>query len=260
MLLTIDIGNSNISLGVFKNDALVLRAKLSSHQDRSADEYAAVLYDLLRIHGIGKEEICDCILSSVVPELTELIEEAVRELTGTEPVRVGPGIRTGFKIRIDDPSELGGDLVANTLAALTEYGAPLILIDAGTVTTISVVDDQRAYLGGSILPGIRASAAQMKAKTALLPSIALGKDIAPDCIGRNTADAMRCGLLMGSGMMIDGFIRTYASLPHMRGTVCVATGGSAELVTAACREKIICDPDLTLKGLRCLYEGRNTKR
>lgn len=260
MLLTVDIGNSNIALGVFKGSELAIQAKLSSHQKRSADEYAAVICDLLRIQGVRREDVTDCILSSVVPELTGLVEEALRKLYTVEPVRVGPGIRTGFRIRIDDPSELGGDLVANTLAALTEHGAPLILIDAGTVTTISVVDDQRSYLGGCILPGIQSSAEQMKARTSLLPSIALGEDIAADSIGRNTADAMRCGLLQGSGMLVDGFIETYSALPHMEGAVCVATGGSMDLVTAACKKRIVRDPDLTLKGLRYLYEGRSTKR
>ena len=124
MLLALDIGNSNISLGVFRGAELRMRAKISVQTRRSADEYAAILYDLLRMRQISREEIGGCILSSVVPELTGLVEEAARTVTGTVPVRVGPGIRTGFPIRIDDPSQLGGDLVADTLAALTEYGAP----------------------------------------------------------------------------------------------------------------------------------------
>lgn len=260
MLLAVDVGNSNISLGIFQNSILRMKAKISVKTRRSADEYAAVLYDLMRMNHIAREEIKGCILASVVPELTGLVEDAARIVTGTQVLRVGPGIRTGFRIRIDDPSQLGGDLAADTLAALTEYGAPLVVIDAGTVTTIIAVDRNRTYLGGCILPGIRPSAMLLKEATALLPSIELGSG-EDACLGRNSADAMRCGLLLGSAMMVDGFIERYRALPGMAGAKCVATGGSARLVTAHCRQAILQDPDLTLKGLRYLYEGsKNSDR
>ena len=258
MLLAVDIGNSNVSLGVFQGEALRMRAKVSVHTRRSADEYAAVFYDLLRLHGLDRGAVDGCILSSVVPGLTGLVEAAARTVTGAEVVRVGPGIRTGFRIRIDDPSQLGGDLVADTLAALTEYGVPLVLIDAGTVTTIAAVDRERTYLGGCILPGIRASAALLKETAALLPSIELGSG-EEDCLGRNSAGAMRCGLLLGGAMMVDGFLDRYTALLGMAGARCVATGGSAALVTARCRRELIQDPELTLKGLRYLYELNRPK-
>ena len=259
MLLAIDVGNSNISLGIFQDSALRMKAKISVKTRRSADEYAAVLYDLMRMNHIAREEIKGCILASVVPELTGLVEDAARIVTGTQVLRVGPGIRTGFPIRIDDPSQLGGDLAADTLAALTEYGAPLVVIDAGTVTTIIAVDRNRTYLGGCILPGIRPSAMLLKDATALLPSIELGNG-EDACLGRNSADAMRCGLLLGSAMMVDGFIDRYTALPGMADAKYVATGGSAPLVTARCRREIAQDPDLTLKGLRYLYEANRPKR
>ena len=259
MLLAIDVGNSNISLGIFQDSALRMKAKISVKTRRSADEYAAVLYDLMRMNHIAREEIKGCILASVVPELTGLVEDAARIVTGTQVLRVGPGIRTGFRIRIDDPSQLGGDLAADTLAALTEYGAPLVVIDAGTVTTIIAVDRNRTYLGGCILPGIRPSAMLLKEATALLPSIELGNG-EDACLGRNSADAMRCGLLLGSAMMVDGFIDRYTALSGMAGAKYVATGGSAPLVTARCRREIAQDPDLTLKGLRYLYEANRPKR
>ena len=221
-----------------------MRAKISVQTRRSADEYAAILYDLLRMRQIPREEIDGCILSSVVPELTGLVEEAARTVTGTVPVRVGPGIRTGFPIRIDDPSQLGGDLVADTLAALTEYGAP--------------VDGGRAYLGGCIVPGIRQGAAVLKDTAALLPSIELGS-CEESCLGRSSADAIRCGLLLSSAMTVDGFLDRYSALPGMAGAKCVATGGSAELVTALCRRPVLVDPELTLKGLRYLYEANRPK-
>ena len=258
MLLALDIGNSNLSLGVFQGEALRMRAKVSVQTKRSADEYAATIYDLLRMNQLSREGIGGCILSSVVPELTGLVEEAARTVTGVPPVRVGPGIRTGFRIRIDDPSQLGGDLVADTLAALTEYGAPLVLVDAGTVTTIAAVDEGRVYLGGCIVPGIRQGAAMLKESAALLPSIELGSG-EESCLGRNSADAIRSGLLLSSAMTVDGFIDRYTALPGMAGARCVATGGSAELVTALCRREVLLDPELTLKGLRYLYELNRPK-
>ncbi len=254
MLLALDIGNSNISLGVFRERELLCRAKLSAQAERSGDEYAAALGTLLAMDGVAAGDVDGCILSSVVPGLTGLVEEGVRRLTGLAPVKVGPGIRTGFRIRLDDPAQLGGDLVADTVAALEEYGAPLVLIDAGTVTTIAAVDKGRTYLGGVLLPGIRSGAAAFKETTALLPAIALGAG-EEECLGRNSADAMRRGLVLGCAMMVDGFIGRYRALPGMAGARAVATGGSAGLVTAACRERIIRDPDLTLKGLRRLYEN-----
>lgn len=259
VLLAIDIGNSNISLGVFQGEKLSLRARISVQTRRSADEYAALLYDLLRMNRIDPGAITGCILASVVPELTGLVEDAARTVSGQEVLRVGPGIRTGFRIRIDDPSQLGADLVADTLAALTEYSAPLVVIDAGTVTTIAAVDGSRTYLGGCIVPGIRAGAQLLKETAALLPSIELeaGEN---ECLGRNSADAMRCGLLLGSAMVVDGFIDRYAALPGMAGARCVATGGSAELVTARCKREIVRDPELTLKGLRHLYEANQPKK
>ena len=259
MLLAIDIGNSNVTLGVFQGQRLRMRAKASVQTRRSADEYAALLWDLLRFRGVDRGRLDGCILSSVVPALTGLVEAAARTAAGTPVLRVGPGLRTGFRIRIDDPSQLGGDLVADTLAALTFYGAPLLLLDAGTVTTVAAVDRERTYLGGCILPGIRASAELLKETTALLPSIAFGQG-EEECLGRNSADAIRRGLLWGSAMMIDGFIGRFTALPGMAGAVCVATGGSGELVTALCSREVIRDPDLTLKGLRCLYEANRPRQ
>lgn len=259
MLLVIDVGNSNMSIGVFQQERLLMKGKISVKASRSADEYAAILYDLMRMNRISREQITGCIMASVVPELTGLAEEAAGLVTGQEALRVGPGIRTGFRIGIDDPSQLGGDLAANTLAGLTEYGAPLIVVDAGTVTTVIAVDKNRTYLGGCILPGIRLSAQLLKETAALLPSIELGSG-EEDCLGRNSADAMRCGLLMGSAMMVDGFVDRYTALPGIAGAKCVATGGSAALVTARCRRELTHDPELTLKGLRYLYELNRPKK
>ena len=253
LLLALDIGNSNIAMGVFDGRTLCFRAKLSAATERSADEYAALMYDLLRINGISRESLHGCMMGSVVPHLTGLVKEAVETLAQVPVLQVGPGTKTGFRIRIDDPSQLGADLAADTAAVLAEYGAPAILIDAGTVTTLAAVDRDRTYLGGCILPGLYSSAQLMKSATALLPSISFsGSD--EQVIGKNSADAMRLGLLYGSAMMVDGFLDRFLTMDGMAGANIVATGGSAELVTGKCRHAIHLDRDLTLKGLRLLYE------
>lgn len=259
MLLAVDIGNSNITIGVFDGETLRMRAKLSAVRERSADEYAALLYDMLRIKGVEREALTGCIVASVVPTITGLVEEAIRTLTGLSVMKVGPGTKTGFRIRIDDPSQLGADLVADTAAAIAEYGAPLILADIGTVTTIAVVDSDKTYLGGCILPGLYASAELLKESTALLPAIAL-QPAGENVLGKNSADAMRYGLLCGSAMMVDGFIDRYSCLPKVSGAKVVATGGSAELITAQCSHEIILDPELTLKGLQKLYRLNTAKK
>ena len=253
MLLALDIGNSNIALGVFDGQALRFRAKLSSAAERSADEYAALMYDLLRINGIRREDLHGCMMGSVVPRLTGLVREAVGILTDAPVLQVGPGVKTGFRIRIDDPSQLGADLAADTAAVLAEYGAPAILIDAGTVTTLAAVNKDRTYLGGCILPGLHTSAQLMKSATALLPAISLSAG-EEQIIGKNSADAMRLGLLYGSAMLVDGVLDRFLTMEGMAGANIVATGGSAELVTGKCRHAIRQDRDLTLKGLRLLYE------
>ena len=259
MLLAVDIGNSNITIGVFDGEELLTRAKLSALRERSADEYAALFYDMLRLKGVAPEKLTGCVVASVVPTLTGLVEEAVRTLTGLPVMKVGPGTKTGFRIRIDDPSQLGADLVADTAAALAEYGAPLILLDVGTVTTVAVVDGDKTYLGGCILPGLYASAELLKSSTALLPTIAL-QPVGENVLGKNSADAMRYGLLCGSAMMVDGFIDRYSRLNGMAGVKVVATGGSAELITAQCSHEILLDQDLTLKGLQKLYQLNMAKK
>ena len=259
MLLAVDIGNSNIDIGVFDGEALRLRVKLAANTERSADEYAVLISNLFQIHAIPLSALTDCILASVVPGLTGLVADAVLSLIGRPPMQVGPGVRTGFPIRIDDPSQLGADLAADTAAALAEYGAPCILIDAGTVTTIAAVDQNRTYLGGCILPGIRGSADLLKAATALLPSIELHSGKEPP-IGKNSADAMRIGLLAGHTMAVEGFLRRFSALPGMENAKCIATGGSAPLITSRCALPITFDRDLTLKGLRYIYQLNQKKR
>lgn len=269
VLLCLDVGNSNISIGVFKNEAAepLLCEKLSSSPVRSSDEYRVLLWNLLKLHELEPSSINRVAMASVVPTLSGLLAEAVTKLTHATVLSVGPGVKTGFSIRIDSPAELGADQVANTVGALAQSDAPLILIDAGTVTVISAIDCDKNYLGCSILPGVRTCADYLKQSTALLPSIELipfGKQqfVRPsdsDLLGKNSADSMRIGLIMGSAMMVDGFIEAYQRLLGSNATV-IVTGGSAALLKATCNSPMTEDSYLTLKGLARLVELNKKKK
>lgn len=262
MLLCVDIGNSNITLGLFQDgdQTPFHRAKLSAKNSRSADEYAVSIGSLLSLCGVSPEEISACVLGSVVPTLTGLLQSAMKRLSIPTELTVGPGIKTGFGIRIDDPSQLGADLVANAAAAIAQYGAPLILIDAGTATTISLVDEQKNYRGCIVLPGLRASAEVLKDSTALLPGISLSPLTKTDAvIGNNSIDSIACGILWGHAILVDGFVEKYSQMLSTAPTV-VATGGSAPLFLGGCKADIHYEPDLTLKGLARLAELNRKKK
>lgn len=269
LLLGLDVGNSNISVGVFENESTepLFCVKLSSSPVRSADEYMVLLWNLLSLHHVSPSEIDRTAMASVVPTLTGVISEAVARLTNAPMLTVGPGVKTGFSIRIDDPSELGADQVANTAGALAHYPSPLILIDAGTVTVISAVDADKNYLGCAILPGMRTYTDYLKQSTALLPSIELmplGKmpsqrPTDDDLLGKNSADSMRVGLIMGSAMMADGFVEAYQRRLGGNATV-IVTGGSAALLKQTCASSMIEEPNLTLKGLARLVELNRKKK
>lgn len=262
MLLCLDIGNSNITMGLFRSgeDIPFYRGKFSAKTARSADEYAIVIANLLNLCHTTPEEITGCVIGSVVPPLTGLLQTALERLSLPTALTVGPGVKTGFGIRIADPSELGADMVANTAAAIAAYGAPLILIDAGTATTVSLVDEGKYYRGACIIPGLRASAEVLKESTALLPTVSLSVlDKDTEVIGSYTSDCIEKGLLWGNAIMVDGFIEKFSSLLSSEPTI-VATGGSAQLFLNGCSHTIHYDADLTLKGLRVIYQLSRKKK
>lgn len=269
VLLCLDIGNSNISVGVFEENGAepLFSVKLASSPIRSADEYRVLIWNLLTLHGITPEQIDRAAMASVVPALTGVLTAALSKLTDAPLLTVGPGIKTGFSIRIDDPSELGADQVANTAGALAHFDAPLILIDAGTVTVVSAIDRDKNYLGCAILPGMRTCTDYFKQSTALLPAFELTPvpARAPDpsaddsLLGKNSADSMRIGLVIGSAMMADGFIEAYKRRLGGDATV-IVTGGSAAILKASCKSEMTADAHLTLKGLARLVELNRKKK
>ncbi len=251
MILTLDIGNTNITIGCYREQELLFISRMASDRSRMEDQYAIELRDILDINGVSAADITGSIISSVVPPLTSYIARATRKITRTEPLLVGPGIRTGLNIRIDNPATLGADLVAGCVAALNRYPCPAIVIDMGTATTISVLNAQKVMIGGCILPGIRTSLDALCARTAQLPQI--GLEAPRTVIGTNTIDCMAAGTVFGSAAMLDGMCdRIEAEL----GAPCtvIATGGLAHEITPYCRRSILLDENLLLDGLRLLYE------
>lgn len=255
MILTIDIGNTNTVLGCWKGEKLTLTMRLHTDRDRTADEYCLLIGNLLRDRGADPGEISGGILSSVVPELRNVMKNAMALLTGRTFLCVGAGLKTGLDIRMDNPAQLGADLVVDAIAALSKYKPPLVIFDMGTATTMSVIDGQGAYRGGMIIPGLRLSVDALSARAAQLPYIHLGEPA--HFIGSNTVDCMQAGAVYGSALMIDGLIaRTAEELGQP--VTAVATGGLMALIHGYCREDLHYDENLMLEGLYILYK-KNTK-
>ena len=250
MILAVDIGNSNIVIGGVHNDEILFEARLRTDATKTSDEYCIDLKMLLDVYGIGVAEVEGGIIGSVVPQVLNSMKTAIRKLTGKEPLVVGPGLKTGLQIRIENPNQAGADLVAAAVAALKEYPAPLIVVDMGTATTMTVLDSTGAMIGGCIAPGVKIALDALTERTALLPGLQL--DQPKRVIGRNTTDCMRSGVMLGAACMIDGMVdRMEAELGSTAAVV--ATGSIAKFVVPMCKRPVIYDKDLLLKGLAILY-------
>ncbi len=255
MILAIDIGNTNIVLGGLEGEKILFEARMATDLIKTSDQYCAELKSMLALFEVTPEAISGSIISSVVPPVLNSFKTAIRKLTGKACLVVGPGIRTGLNIRMENPAEVGSDLIVAAVAAIAEYGAPLLLVDMGTATTITAVDETGTFVGGCICPGVKISMEALTGRTAQLPGISL--DEPQKAIGKNTRDCMRSGIMFGAAAMLDGLLdRMEAEL----GTPVkvVATGGIARFVIPLCRRELIYDRSLMLKGLGLLYR-RNAR-
>ena len=251
MILAIDVGNTNIVLGCIDEGRILNIVRIQTNDRCSAVEYAIKLKDILDLYSIDYRGFEGAIISSVVPPLTQALQEAVKLLTGVDALIVGPGMKTGMNVRIDDPGTLAGDLVIGSVAAMNCYGTPCIVLDMGTATTMVVIDDKGCYLGGAILAGVKLSLSALASGTSLLPDISIS---APKkCIATNTVDSMRSGAVYGTAAMIDGMVERMEAELGMECKI-IATGGLAPFITPLCKREIICDNDLLLKGLWILYQ------
>ena len=250
MILAVDIGNSNIVLGGIQGDNIAFEARLRTEPTKTSDEYCIDVKIILDVYGFKREDVEGAIISSVVPQVLNSIKTAIKKLTGKTALVVGPGLKTGLNIRVENPSQTGADLVVGSVAALREHKPPLIVVDMGTATTISVLDDSGALIGGCICPGVKISLDALSERTALLPGLQL--DQPRKAIGRNTIDCMRSGIMMGNACMLDGMVQRMEEELGQKATV-VITGGIAKFVAPMCRTPMVYDKDLLLKGLAFLY-------
>ncbi len=253
MILAIDVGNTNIVLGGIMDNQQVFSARLASDRNKTADQYALDIQGILTMHKVRVEAIEGGILSSVVPYLQTVIPNAVKLLTGIDLLVVGPGIKTGLSIRMDNPASVGSDLIVAAVAARAKYKAPIAIVDMGTATTLSVVAKNGNYIGGMIIPGLWTSMNALSAHAAQLPYIDLNGPA--KLLGTNTVDCMRSGALIGTAAMLDGLIdRLEEELGESVSPV--LTGGVSPLIVPYCHHSFHLEPDILIDGLRILY-GKN---
>ena len=256
MILAIDVGNTNIVLGTIENGEIRTILRLHTNLQATSSEYAISLSQLLKFYEVDPKGFEGTILSSVVPPVTEALKGALRQLTGRDCMVVGPGMKTGINVRIDDPGSLAADLAVGTVAAVSAYGKPVIVLNLGTATTMLVVDEKGSFRGGAIMPGVRLGLRALSEGTSLLPEISVTPP--KKVIATNTADAMRSGAVYATAGMLDGMIDR---MEEEMGCPCraVATGSLAEVILPCCRREILLDENLLMKGLWILYD-RNRKR
>lgn len=252
MILAIDAGNTNVVLGCMEGEHLRFTARVRTDRAKTEDEYALIFRNLFDLHLVDRRAVDGAILACVVSELTDVLCRAVETVIKHKPLVVGAGLKTGLNIRIDNPAQLGADLVADAVAALAKYPKPLVIFDISTANTMSVINGKGQFLGGAIMAGPRLAVDTLGTSTSQLPRIEL--DAPPKLIAKNTISCMQAGAIYGQAVMIDGLIgRVEEELGEPLATV-VATGGLFRLIAPYCRRKIIHDDTLMLDGLRIIYE------
>ncbi|MBE5876320.1 MAG: type III pantothenate kinase [Lachnospiraceae bacterium] len=256
MILAIDMGNTNIVIGCIDDAKTYFTERLSTDKSKTDLEYAMAFKTVLELYAIDIEKLEGAIISSVVPPLENVLVRAVEKVIGKTPYVVGKNLDTGLTLKMDKPKTVGNDLIVDAVAGIHEYKAPLIIIDMGTATTMSVIDQDANYVGGIIAPGVRLSMEALASTAAQLYKVSLeGSDVV---IGKNTIDCMKSGLILGAACMLDGLIeRMEEELGYS--TTVIATGGLSKVVVPLCKRKIILDDALLLKGLKIIYD-RNTMK
>lgn len=253
MILALDIGNTNIVIGCIDREQTYFIERLSTVRTKTELEYAVDIKTVLDLYRIKRSDIEGAIISSVVPQITNIVKLAAEKVIGSEArvMVLGPGVKTGLNIKMDNPGQLGADLVADAVAGIAEYPTPLIIIDMGTATTASVVDANKQYIGGMILPGVRVSLDALTQRASQLSGI--GIEEPKRVIGKNTLECMKSGVLYSNAGALDGIIDRIEEELGEKTTV-VATGGLAKKIVPYCKRDIILDEDLLLKGLLVIYE------
>ncbi len=251
MLLCIDIGNSNIKFGLFKDDRILNHWRIATNRNRLADEYAMLLYDLFASAGIKPEQISGCAISSVVPALTQVFGEVSKRYLQQEPLVLDTGVTSGIKVNTDYPVEVGADLVMNALAARHLYGSPVIVVGFGTATTFVAVSQQGDVVGVAIAPGVTTSGDSLFRATSTLPEVALTRP--SSALGKNTIQSLQAGFVYGFAGLVEKLVMQIKSEIGGQARV-IATGGLADLILPETNVIEAVEPDLALIGLRLLFE------
>ena len=254
MVMCVDIGNTDITLGGFCGREPSFVARVSTYPMLTVDEYAAKLLGVLSLYGVEKSEVSGAIISSVVPPLNSIIKSAIKLIHGVNALTVGPGIKTGVNIHCDTPSSVGSDLICACVAAQKLYGGPAIIVDMDTATKMTVIDGKGAFVGVSILPGVLMGLNSLSSETAQLPMVSL--DAPASVVAKNTADCMRSGVIYGHASMVDGMIDRINSEIGEQLPIYV-TGAQAKVIIPYCNHEMLLDDNLLLKGLNIIY-GKNT--
>lgn len=258
MILAVDVGNSNTTVGLFDGaGVLKFRSTLETSRGRTRDQCAIDLLGVLNLYGAEGKAVSGAILSSVVPPLTSVFAEAMGRLIGTPPLVVGPGIKTGLNIRAEIHNQLGSDIVASSVAAIARYPSPIVMVDMGTATSLSLIVGS-VYEGCSIMPGLALALDALSERAAELPAISLESAAPVPLLGRTTEEAMRSGVLYGHASMVDGMIERMEGELGQPVTV-VATGGNAPRILRYCKRAIQYDADLVMTGLYLLYQKNTGK-
>ena len=257
MILAIDAGNSIISIGCIDDGEISRVFRLSADIAKTADEYASDIGSIMDFHGVSHAGIAGVIISCVVPPLTGILKSAVMLLAGIDAIVVGAGVKTGMNILIDDPGQLGGDMVATAVGALASYEPPMIIVDLSTATKMYVINKNGGFIGGAISPGISLSLTALAAGTSQLPQVSLE---APEkCISANTIDCMKSGAIFGAASMIDGMTERFEAELGSQAQI-IVTGGLADVVYRHCRRDVIHDPHLILRGLGIIFDKNRRPR
>lgn len=251
MILTIDIGNTNIVIGCIDKQKTYFIERVSTDRSKTELEYAIVIKNVLDLNRIAPDSLDGGIVCSVVPQITRIVRIATEKILQKEVMVLGPGIKTGMNILMDNPAQIGSDLIADAVGAISEYPAPLIIFDMGTATTVCVVDHKKNFIGGMIIPGIRTSLDALTSRAAQLSGIELTPP--KRVIGKNTVECMRSGMIISNAAAVDGIVARIEEELGEKATI-VATGGLAKTIIPFCSQKVIIDEDLLLKGLLCIYE------
>lgn len=251
MILVLDTGNTNIVLGVYHSDELIHHWRMETDRYKTEDEYGMQVKALFNHAGIDFSQIHGIIISSVVPSIMFSLERMCQKYFGLKPLVVGPGVKTGLNIKYENPREVGADRIVNAVAAIEEYGPPLIIVDFGTATTYCYINEKGEYMGGAIAPGIGISTEALFTKASKLPRIELTKP--ENVVGKNTVSAMQAGIVYGYVGQVEGIVSRMKAQSKEQPTV-IATGGMANLIASESTVIDKIDPYLTLKGLHIIYE------